>query len=544
MPAGKRNRWWEILKTFVRHGFPFIFLKKGYNPRAWERWPPNQQLEFARRVCLLFQDLGPTFVKLGQLLSTRPDLVPRQLAAELSRLQDCVDPLSPAEVRTQVVAAFNKPPEEVFSFFNYQPKASASIGQVHFAILPAGNQVAVKIQRPEIKEIVTKDIYILRKILKCLRRPFFIDRIFNAEEILCSFERIILKELDFRHEAQNVETFRSILAKFPTVVIPRVYWQYSTREILTMQWLDGGKISEFSAALSREQASALAKDLMLALLLPFFQDGLFHGDPHPGNVLLIQDGRLAFLDFGIIGRFCTEFREQAGELLVSLWQGDADKVVEFAQSMGQATARINQEHFYEDMASLVAMVRGMGSESATFGQILQGMIQISLDHGLRMPAPFFLLGKALALGERLAWELDPGFNILSVAEPLAALCLQKKAAVTGNSQNLARKMLAWQDMIWDLPEDLGAVLHQLARGELRFIFHHRNLQWLYEMLEVLSSRLALSMIVAATTIASALTIHSRVGPTFYGFPILGLVGFVVSVMMGVWMAVFFLQKLR
>jgi ubiquinone biosynthesis protein len=196
------------------------------------------------------------------------------------------------------------------------------------------------------------------------------------------------------------------------------------------------------------------------------------------------------------------------------------------------------------MANLVNMIKGMGLEPITFGHILQGMIQISLHHGIKMPAPFFLLGKALILGESLALELDPRFNILSVAVPLSNLCLKQRIDQAANQQTIARKMLSWQEVVWDLPEELGSILKQLARGEMRFNFHHRNLQWLYEMLEVISSRLGLSIIIAAITVASALVIHAQVGPTVYGFPILGLTGFLTSVGLGAWMSVFFLRNLR
>jgi ubiquinone biosynthesis protein len=543
MQLGKRNRWWEILKVLTKHGFPF-FLSKHKDFKNWEWWEPEQQKEVARRLRVLFEDLGPTYIKLGQLLSTRPDLIPRQLVKELTFLQDRVEPMTSEEVRQQILDSQGRPPEEVFAFFEYCPTASASIGQVHFAILTTGERVAVKIQRPHIREIITKDIIILKKLLPFLSKQLFLDRVCNANDILKSFERSIQQEQDFRNEGHNIENFRQVVADYPAVVIPKVYWLYSTKEILTMEWLEGQKIEDYARSVTPLVSREMAKNLMFALLLPFFREGVFHGDPHPGNVRVLADGRIAFLDFGIIGRFTAEFRNQAGELMLALWQGDVGKVVELSQDIGQTSAKINQHHFYEDMANLVNMIKGMGLEPITFGHILQGMIQISLHHGIKMPAPFFLLGKALILGESLALELDPRFNILSVAVPLSNLCLKQRIDQAANQQTIARKMLSWQEVVWDLPEELGSILKQLARGEMRFNFHHRNLQWLYEMLEVISSRLGLSIIIAAITVASALVIHAQVGPTVYGFPILGLTGFLTSVGLGAWMSVFFLRNLR
>ncbi len=544
MLVRKRNRWLEILKILIKHRFLLFLYKQEYRVKNWAGWSPSQQRNYARRIRLLCEELGPAFIKLGQLLSTRPDLIPSRLAAELTLLQERVEPMSPVEVGKQVKASCGQLPEEIFAHFDYQPAASASISQVHFAILITGERVAVKVQRPEIQEIIYQDLEILKRLLPLIRKQLFLDRVCNPDEILSTFQRSILQELDFCREGQNMENFREVLGEFPFVVVPQVFWRYTTKEILTMQWLVGYKVAEYRNLVPVDVASNQAKKLILALLLPLFRNGVFHGDPHPGNVRLLADGRIVFFDFGIIGRFTDQFRLQATELMWALWQGDVEKVVEISLSMGQATEKINRDNYYEDTANLVNMAKGMGLEKVSFGNIVESMIHISLDYGVQMPSPFFLLGKTLVMGESLAKQLDPRFNILSVTEELGALCMQQTSSPFANKQAIARKMLSWQEMAVEIPGELGSILKQLARGEMRFIFHHRNLQWLLDMLEVLSSRIALSLIVSALTLASAVTIHSKLGPTYYGIPIVGLIGFAISLVIGSWMAIFFIQRIR
>lgn len=540
MSLGK-SRWWEISSIVTKHCTKILLGHK----RSGRNWSDqSQQAWLGRQVRVALEELGPTFIKLGQFLSTRPDLVGISVAAELVNLQEQVEQMTWEQVEQQIIRSLGAPPQTLFRFFNRQPTASASIGQVHLAVLMTGERVAVKVQRPGLRDTVSSDLRVLSKVLSHISRPLGLERLCDVEECLTCFRRTIQRELDFRQEGQNIENFRSVLEDFPAVVMPRIYWRYSSVEVLTMEWLDGCKARDWQNSDQCVMGSELAENLMLGLLLPFFRSGMFHGDLHPGNVRVMEDGRLAFLDYGITGYMPTHFRDQAGELIIALWKGNVDKVVELALDMGTSTGKINQFHLHEDMAVIINRVKGLGGENYTFGDVLLGMMQISLNHNLRMPAPFFLLGKALSLAESLARELDPSFQILSVAERLGLELVREKAELCGSNEVIAEKLLDWQQLALELPTQLGEILSQLSRGEMRFIFHHRNLQWLYEMLEVLSSRLALSVIIAAMAVASAIAIHAGVGPRYYGFPILGLVGYAAAFVLGTWMAAFLIRRLN
>lgn len=536
-----KNRWWEISSILTKYCFKILVGHK----RSGREWSDEtQQIWLGTQVKFALEQLGPTFIKLGQILSTRPDLVGIKVAAELAGLQEQVEQMPWEQVEQQLIRSLGVDHQTLFRVLDRESMASASIGQVHLAVLITGERVAVKVQRPGLRDTISRDLRILRKVLPLLGKPLGLERICDVDECLTSFSRTIQRELDFRQEGQNMDNFRKVLEDFPAVVVPRVFWRYSSVEVLTMEWLDGCKAGDWQNSGQGIMGAELAQNLMLGLLLPFIRTGMFHGDLHPGNVRLMEDGRLAFLDYGITGYMPTHFRDQAGELLRALWKGNVDRVVELALDMGTTTGKLNQFNLHEDMAGVINRVKGLGGENYTFGDVLLGMMQISLHHNLKMPGPFFMLGKALTLGESLARELDPGFEILSVAERLGLELVLGRAELCGDNEVIASKLLDWQQLALELPTQLGDILGQLSRGEMRFIFHHRNLQWLYEMLEVLSSRLALSVIIAAMAVASAIAIHAGVGPRYLGFPVLGLVGYVAAFVLGTWMAAFLIRRLN
>ncbi|AVX29918.1 2-octaprenylphenol hydroxylase [Carboxydocella thermautotrophica] len=491
----------------------------------------------------LLQELGPTFIKLGQVASTRPDLLPEELCQQLRELQDQAGLMSPEEVKVQVQRGLGRSVEELFAYFDWQPLASASIAQVHFAILPSGEKVAVKIKRAGIERQINGDLVALERLLPYLQKVRVIQETLDSEQLYQQFRRIIRRELDFSAEGLAVEHFAFLYRECPWPVrLPRVFWEYSSKDVLTMEYIAGEKLSVLAEREEWEQRRQLARHWLGVFLYPLFNAGVFHADPHPGNILVDGEGKIVLLDFGAVGRFDQQFREQVAQLMVALWRQRTDEVVELTLKMGQPRGRVDFYRLFEDLACLLERTRGMGRGKISFGQIIQGMVGIAVNHQIRMPPPFFLLGKALLLAEGLAVQLDPEINILEVAEPLGRQALVREWQ--GWWQDLPRWWGEWQKLNRDLPRQMHVILEQLARGEMRFIFHHRNLQWLYDMLEVISSRLALSMIVAAITVGSALILHAGFGPKVFGYPVLGVSGFLVSTLFGAWMAMILLKKVK
>lgn len=516
---GHLNRYWQIACALLRHGVPYLLHRRSE--------------ELPRCLRSIMEDLGPTFVKLGQLLSTRPDLVPLEWAKELARLQDKVEPFPPEKVREQIRFYFGAPPEEVFASFDYQPVAAASIAQVHRARLPDGHEVAVKIQRPGLRKLVEQDLSILRAWLPVLHQSF-LGRILNPEEVVQVFARQIGHELDFYREAVTMAAFRRILT-LEEVVVPRVYWDYCRQGVLTMDFIEGARINDENALAGLgADRRYLARLVLKAVLVPFFRDGFFHADPHPGNVLFLPGPQVALLDFGIVGRLDRDFRYETARLMVALARRDVERLLEITLSLGVPTRPINRDRLYEDMAHLMEKVNSLGP-AITMAQLVNGMVEVSLEHGLRMPGAFFTLGKAVVTAEGLARRLDPDLNIMEVAAPAALDFLGEEVRPHFEGEKVyVGAAEAWRAFS-RLPWNVARVIENLAEGRQSTVFIHRGLESLYRMLDVASRRLACGLVLAAGMAGSALILHAGLGPNWAGFSLVGLLGFVMSGLFAFWL---------
>lgn len=549
--VGQGNRYHEILSILCKHGFGYLaqeirqgrilswcHLKSPVSAKMAESW------DVPLRIRRALEELGPTFIKLGQVLSCRPDLVPEEYAREFTHLQDHVQPMSYEVIREVFRQNLGSDPEELFAHFQKEPVASASMGQVHLAVLATGEEVAVKIQRPEIRDIIKKDIAILKRLSKVLQERTVLGTVCDVKQIIEFFDRQMSRELDFTTEGLNSENFDRIFAEIPKIRVPKVYWQYTNGQILTTSFIKGSRIQDFPRDIAWEERKLIAENVINAILLPFFREGVFHGDPHPGNMLLTEDKAVALIDFGIVGRVELQFRRQVAQLLLALWSRNARRVMEITLEMGERTRDINEQSFFEDTAELVEKVAVVGEGGLTFGQIIQGVVGISIRYQMKMPSAFLLMGKAILMGEALARDIDPEFNILTVARPLAMQFFRNDIMPDVSPENLYDRLTDWRNARESLPRDLASIAHQAANGQLRFVFYHRNLQWLYDMLEVISSRIAFSVVIAAMIIGSALVMHSSKGPQLFGYPTLGVIGFMFSTLLGGWMAMIMLRNLR
>ncbi|WP_180371575.1 ABC1 kinase family protein [Neomoorella thermoacetica] len=514
------QRYTEVATVLLRHGW------QAYCETRPRRAPARRPLVTGREpgdpvyrhLRLAFEELGPVFIKLGQLLSTRPDLIPTEMAAEFSYLQDRVRPLAPDVIRQQVFRELGAAPEKAFSYFDYQPLAAASIAQVHKARLPGGQEVAVKVQRPQLDGVVVTDLAVLENLGRRFKGTV-VGRICALEEILATFRRQIERELDFTVEALAMENFRRLYREFPQIVVPRVYWDYTTRGLLTMDYLAGKRLSDWYGKGTDCQRAAL---LIKALLAPFFQEGIFHGDPHPGNILFLPGGRLGLIDFGIVGRLDEDFRYQAARLILGLQERDLQAVMEVTLKLGKPMAAVDYQALYEDTAELVDRVTGMGKGDVNLAGLLLGMVELARRHSIRMPGTFFVLGRTIMEGESLARRLDPSLDLVQVSGPLAASYLRSRLRpnpTPGRTYHRAASTL--QDLL-ELPRDISRSLDKLARGQLTTIFVHRGLETLYHRLDMVSARLSAALIVAALIGAGALILHAGAGPKTGGLSLLGL----------------------
>lgn len=514
------RRYIEVATVLARHGW------QAYREAGSHRRPARRPLVAGRgsgvpayqHLRLAFEELGPVFIKLGQLLSTRPDLVPAEMAAEFSILQDRVRSLPAGVIRQQVFRELGAAPEDIFAHFDYQPLAAASIAQVHKARLPGGQVVAVKVQRPHLEGVVATDLAVLDNLGRRFRGTA-IGRICALEEILATFRRQIERELDFTTEALAMENFRRLYRELPQVIVPRVYWDFTTRGILTMDYLPGERLAEWPGKGVDYQRAAL---LIKALLVPFFQEGIFHGDPHPGNILFLPDDCLGLIDFGITGRLDEDFRYQAARLILGLQERDLQAVMEVTLKLGRPLAMVDYQALYEDTAELVDRATGTGKGELNLAGLLQGMVELARRHHIRMPGTFFVLGRTIMEGESLARRLDPSLDLVKVSGPLAAGFLRSRLRPNPTRGRTYHRAASTLQELLDLPRDISRSLDKLARGELTTIFVHRGLESLYLKLDLVSARLCAALITAALIGAGALIIHSGAGPRAGGLSLLGL----------------------
>lgn len=535
------SRYREIIGILLSHGFDYIAGEIGIKGSIfWKKSIKRKKKEiivqsFPERLRFLFEDLGPTFVKLGQLLSTRPDLISHEYISHLAELQDNVEEFSKENVRKQFINEFGELPENIFAEFDYKPVASASIGQVHKAVLSDGTVVAVKIQRPHMIDIVEKDLSILKDVAPILQKNTVLGRLCDVDEIIDVFARHIRREMDYQIEALNTDTFYELFQENENIIVPKIFWAYTTKKILTMEFIAGQRIEEAEEDfITKNNREIYANNLYCSIFKPFFNKGIFHGDPHPGNVLFQENGRVVLIDFGIVGRFNPAIRQQMGQLIVALTESNVSLVIELILKTGQITRKVNQQHFFEDVAEMVDKANGVNNGEIALGQIINEMVEISLNHGIKMPDNFFVLGRTVMSIESIARRVCPDFDIFKAIKPLAMDYFRDTLQPKLVMENIYARMYDFMQNFLTLPDDLAQAVKNFSQGETRIIFHHRNLNWLYDMLNVSSSRIAFGLIIAALIIGSALVMHTGKGILLWGFPIIGVIGFIISSFIGLW----------
>lgn len=534
----KVSRYREIAGVLMAHGFHYLAEQLGLPAQVGGREgrSPGRNLRHThpQRVRMVFEDLGPTFVKLGQLLSSRQDLVPSEYVEEFSLLQDNVDEVSEADIRAQFSKEMGKQPEEIFLNFSFKPLASASIGQVHEAVLPGGELVVVKVQRPNLIQLIEGDIRILKSFSGILQDRTVIGRVCNVDEIIEVFERQIHKELDYLTEAMNTEAFFREFVCDDKVVVPRIYSDYTTQEIITMEYVKGIRVEEFEEhSYSYEERARYAENMLAAVFRPLFEKGIFHGDPHPGNVLFQDDFRVVLIDFGIVGRFDRNHRRLVAELIVALSERDVPAVMNMILETGITTRRIHEHYFFEDVAEIVEKANGVTSGGMALGDLINGMIRISIDHGIKMPDSLFILGKTVMICENMARKICPELDLAEAIRPLAFEHLRDALRPGMYSGSLYRQISGAAEAMFGLPRDVCQAVRNLANNETRITFYHRNLNWLYDMIDISSSRISFGLILAAMIVGSAVIMHTGKGPLLWGYPVLGVLGFLFSGLLGV-----------
>lgn len=468
------NRLRHIITVLARHGFG-AFVQSLKLQDGWvagklvELAPQVDSLPFERRVLLATQELGPTFIKLGQMLSTRADLLPAALIAELQSLQDRVPPLAIDDVRTVIRAELGQDVELLFDDFDPMPLATASIAQVHTARLrDSGERVVVKVQRPNLEEQITADLEIMAFLARALEVNFPETRMFSPTGMVAEFEKAIRKEVDFRTEVDNLEQFRGNFAHDERVAFPRPSRELSTARVLTMEFVSGIKISEIQAP--AYDAEAVVRTALNAVLQMIYTDGFFHGDLHPGNILVRDDGRICFLDFGLCGHLSPRERDVLTDLLICVVGSDWSGVARLFWGMVEHTRESTSDFrvFEADVTeNAQRWFAGRTAASIEFSLILKDMIGLSLKHRVRMPARYTMVFKAVITIEGVGKQVCPELDLLSAAKPYVGRVIAERYEPRRLLEGGYAALRDLTELLRVLPDATRSVLDDLRAGRTR-----------------------------------------------------------------------------
>ena len=539
--AGEASRLAAIARVAAAKGWAHYAERLGFAGERGARRPDHGR-EDAARLREALEELGPTFVKFGQMLSQRDDLFPAELVAELRALQDRAGSFPAQTARRIIEEDTGRTVEQLFASFDDEPMAAASMAQVHCATLPDGTSVIVKVQRPGIDQTVEGDIAVLRRVSRLLSAMPAL-RSFNLLELVEEFAVTLRGELDFEQEGRNAERFAELNREEPLVFVPKIFWEATTRRVLTMEHSTGHRLDQ---AASLPERPDLAKALMRLFLTHVFEHGVFHADPHPGNVFLLPDGRLCFHDFGAIGELSPRVQESLRQLFLGVMARDAAWVASAYLGMGGATEQLDRTAFTADLGSaLDRYYRASGLGQRSFGAILQEFIGLGRKHHVRLLRETTMLMRAFAELESLVRKLDPEFSSLSAFQSYSGRLLKHAVLPQLGMDRIAQTyklVSAVRDVAGEAPIALRRLMGRLERGEPLFDIRHQSGGSLERHMLHASNRLAFALIVASVVIGSAMLLSSHAGPHWEGLSLLGLIGFAVAGVLGLAWAVIALRS--
>jgi ubiquinone biosynthesis protein len=539
-PPRSLGRISEIAQVAVRHGFGYFFhrnrlndLLPGNGKPAVEQ-PPSER---GRHLRELLDELGPTFVKFGQLLSMRPDVLPPDIIAELRGLQDDVSPFPYDEAAEMVRLELGQPIERAFLDFDPVPLAAASIGQVHRATLPNGRDVVVKVQRPGAPRQIEADLNLMYQAARLAKERVRALDFIDAEGLVDEFSRSIRQELDYRLEARNAETFRKNFAGHPHVRIPRVYWSYTRPRVLTLEFLDGTQLADIEIlGWTPEQRYRLAEVLTEAWMTMIFRHGFFHGDPHPANVLVFSPDRIGLVDFGLAGRLTDEDVSKATGLFIDVANENIEALPKRLGELGVRYDKEREDEFTAELRELFYRYYGASLAEIDPQQVIREVFAMIYRMNLRLPTRFVLLDKAIATLGSVGIELSPEFNVFEVAKPYARSLLLGRYTPARIASRARRESINLARIARDLPYQMHDTLEQIRDGQIEVGFVHKGLDEFMGKLDVAFNRLVIALVVASGLIGSSmLGIFAEGGPQILGLHVLSVIGFVVSGLLGLWL---------
>jgi predicted unusual protein kinase regulating ubiquinone biosynthesis (AarF/ABC1/UbiB family) len=535
------KRYKDIVQLFVKYGRSDLLKSAGVEAdvELESAAVPVDAEEMARRLADDLENLGPTFIKLGQLLSTRPDLLPMPFIDALARLQDKVGPFPYADVEAIITSELGVRLSKLFREFEKEPIAAASLGQVHRAWLRDGRPVAVKVQRPGIRERIQEDLESLDEIAQTLDKRTELGARYQLSAMLHEFRRSLIKELDYRQEARNLAMLRANLASFDRIVVPAAIEDYTTGRVLTIEYIRGQKVTSINPVVRTElDGAALAEQLFRAYLRQILIDGFVHADPHPGNVFLTDDNRVALLDLGMVARVSPGMQEKLLQMLLAVSEGRSDEAATIAISIGDVQRDyFDEAGFRRKVADLVAETQGASIEQIQVGRTILLVSRMSAESGIRVPSELTMLGKTLLNLDQVGRTLDPAFDPNASIRRNAAELTTERVRRSLSPGNFMASLIELRDFAQRLPERINRILDNVADNKLKINVDALDEKLLMEGFQKVANRITTGLILAALIVGAAML--TRVPSTFQilGYPALATLFFLAAAGGGIFLLV-------
>lgn len=537
------RRYLNIVRVLSTYGFDQVLEMLGLadmvvrSRRLFRRPMPDiARLTAAERMRLALEELGPTFIKLGQILSTRPDVIPHAFVREFEKLQDNVPSFPFGEVLAQISTELGGPVEQFFAEIDPVPLAAASIAQVHRARLKTGEEVAIKVRRPGIVAVVESDISALMALAGLAERHVSGSELYDPVGIVREFARTIRREMDFTREGHTIEKFRDNFIRTPWMYFPRVYWEQSSRGVLTMEFVSGIKVSDREKLIDQGlDVKLLAHRGADAFLVMVLNHGFFHGDLHPGNVLILPNNVICLLDYGIVGRLDEELKTFLTDILAAIVKRDMDEVVSLLLFSGDISDNLDIRALKRDLFNFIDGYYEIPLKEIEVGRVLTEFIEIITLYNIRISSDLMLLVKSLVLIEGMGRALDPGFDMVEHLRPFIIKAIRQKFSPLRISRDINQILSSYLNLARNIPRDLKEIINRVNRNKFKIDLEHRGLDKFTADFDRSINRLSTSMILAAMIIGSSIIMHTDKGPKVMGFPMLAFMGYTVAGIVGLWL---------
>ncbi|MEW6109792.1 MAG: AarF/ABC1/UbiB kinase family protein [Nitrospirota bacterium] len=551
------NRVRQIVNVLLKYGFGKIidqlhlsrFIPFRKRLKTFGQWPSLKSPTVPERLRMAFAELGPSFIKLAQLLSSRPDLITKQFADEFKKLQDRVPPF-PTEQATKIIEQETLlSVNQIFSHIDKAPVAAASIAQVYHGKLIDGSDVIVKVQRPGIREQLETDINILSTVANLMEKYIPESVFFNPKGIVEEFTKTVRKEIDFVEEARNCCLFRKNFENNLDVYIPKVFGEFTTDKVLVMERIDGVRIDDIEGitrlGLDRKKLARIGVDAYFKQIL---EDGFFHADPHAGNIFAMPNGMIGFMDFGIVGRVSYELRETMANTFLALIHKDFDRLIDQYIELGLVPEHVDldifRKGFKADLTDFLEPLYGLTLKEINFADYMDTVTHLAIKHQMKIPSDLLLVNKAMLILENIGRELDPNFDFIATAEPYASKLLKERISPSRIYEKARKNITEISDSVIMFPKQIRQIIQKLLRDDLHIKMTPIGLDRFIRDMDRSSNRIAFSMIISAILLSSAIMHATGVGPTIYGMSVLGFLTFGFAFLLGIWLIISIIRSGR